>query len=964
MKLLAIVLSSLALVACGGGGGGGGTRTNSVVVSGVASKGPLNNSTVCAYSITNGAQGPQIGKCVDTSADGSGSYSIDLAGYTGPAILQVSGGTYVDEATGNTVTLSTPLRSILANLTGPSSAAITGMTELAFQLATGTAGGLTTVNIDSAVARVQNNFGVLDIIGTMPVDALHVPSSATVGQKSYSLGLAAISQYLAQMPAGSKLIDGLTELKTCLADSTNGCSARSTNVGSLMSNAVQAFVAKHNALSGINLPVASFGSVTTAPGNKSITYKLLAAVSASVCPNGGITVLSGIDTNGNGVLDSAEETNTQFVCNGANGAAGPTGGTGSSGVNGLAALVSIQTEPAGANCSSGGNRVNAGLDANGNNVLDTSEISSTSFICTGATGADGLNTLVKLVAEPAGANCTSGGNKIQAGLDRNVNGLLDSTEITSSQYVCNGTIPTDLDRSPPVITTTAPVVASSDKVEFMTAISDDVELAYVNTARDPSGTFRFMSEGVKNYEANDSASIGLGQTYSRLLMAVDTSGNVTKKPLTITTPETGIRLGNYSSVGSYSLPAGFNCLTGGIAELGVTDGTPVTGAQVGSYSNWSVLNGYVPNLILQTSTMGLRFGFPIGTSPGTLVPLSATVIAPASSGSDSGGSSGAPGTPGSTYYSYSVNYTVSVAVSPTLPSALDIALTMRCNENNAGYVSGTTAIFPVSWVGMTDTSSSTNYVPVARAGSNQTLMAGDTANLFGYGSSDANGDPLTYSWTLSSKPAGSGASLSATTLNTPFVPDLPGIYVIRLIVNDGKVNSSPSTMTITATPRHDYSNVTDYAKVSNTLISAVNFMNSMLLATPSYLDDLFNSNLAQFEVPIQNYFGSDVAGDMAKAQMTVTTIKHDYPVQASADRKPYRLQYDEFDSQGANIYTLRIGSIYGCSNANDVKNPTAECVQYSYQQIVNNVMKMSGSASVNLVKTTTNGLVYLSPLLQ
>ncbi|HEY9065299.1 MAG TPA: hypothetical protein VIO33_09980 [Burkholderiaceae bacterium] len=43
-----------------------------------------------------------------------------------------------------------------------------------------------------------------------------------------------------------------------------------------------------------------------------------------------------------------------------------------------------------------------------------------------------------MVSEPAGAHCTYGGNKVSSGLDSNANGLLDAGEITSTSYVCNG----------------------------------------------------------------------------------------------------------------------------------------------------------------------------------------------------------------------------------------------------------------------------------------------------------------------------------------------------------------------------------------------------------------------------------------------------------------------------------------------------------------------------------------------
>lgn len=94
--------------------------------------------------------------------------------------------------------------------------------------------------------------------------------------------------------------------------------------------------------------------------------------------------------------------------------------------------------------------------------------------------------------------------------------------------------------------------------------------------------------------------------------------------------------------------------------------------------------------------------------------------------------------------------------------------------------------------------------PVAAAGVNQSVIEGSTVFLDGRGSFDANGDPLTYSWSLASVPAGSAAQLSNPASVTPsFVADLPGEYVANLIVNDGFESSQPSSITVIAISRQD-----------------------------------------------------------------------------------------------------------------------------------------------------------------
>ena len=120
---------------------------------------------------------------------------------------------------------------------------------------------------------------------------------------------------------------------------------------------------------------------------------------------------------------------------GSNGTNGTNGANGTNGTNGLTALVYVVNEPPGANCTNGGYKLNVGLDTNNNGILDPSEITSSNYICN---GTNGLSALVSVVSEPSGTNCAYGGYKMNVGLDTNNNGVLDPSEITSSDYICNG----------------------------------------------------------------------------------------------------------------------------------------------------------------------------------------------------------------------------------------------------------------------------------------------------------------------------------------------------------------------------------------------------------------------------------------------------------------------------------------------------------------------------------------------
>jgi chitinase len=87
---------------------------------------------------------------------------------------------------------------------------------------------------------------------------------------------------------------------------------------------------------------------------------------------------------------------------------------------------------------------------------------------------------------------------------------------------------------------------------------------------------------------------------------------------------------------------------------------------------------------------------------------------------------------------------------------------------------------------------------VANASLDQLGLTPASILLDGSRSSDANGDPLTYNWSLSA-PAGSTAVLSSLTSVSPtFTANCAGSYTVELIVNDGTESSTPASVVITA----------------------------------------------------------------------------------------------------------------------------------------------------------------------
>lgn len=90
--------------------------------------------------------------------------------------------------------------------------------------------------------------------------------------------------------------------------------------------------------------------------------------------------------------------------------------------------------------------------------------------------------------------------------------------------------------------------------------------------------------------------------------------------------------------------------------------------------------------------------------------------------------------------------------------------------------------------------------PVAGAGPDQTVVLGDTVVLNGRSSHDPQGRSLTYQWSIVSIPIGSQAHLTGTnTVSPSFQADVAGPYAVRLVVNNGLLDSTnSSTVRITA----------------------------------------------------------------------------------------------------------------------------------------------------------------------
>lgn len=129
-----------------------------------------------------------------------------------------------------------------------------------------------------------------------------------------------------------------------------------------------------------------------------------------------------------------------------------------------------------------------------------------------------------------------------------------------------------------------------------------------------------------------------------------------------------------------------------------------------------------------------------------------------------------------------------------------------------------------------------NAVPVANAGTNQSVSVGTTVTLNGSASSDANLDPLTYRWSFVSYEGNTPPTLSnSTAVNPTFTADLVGDYVVSLVVNDGFVDSAPNNVTVTAV-----SNTADPTVKLKEAIDAINALAAGDFKNPNMRNALTN----------------------------------------------------------------------------------------------------------------------------
>lgn len=195
LGVLALCASAVILVACGGGGGS--TATTTTTISGSAVKGPVSGATV---TVRNASTGAVIGT---TTTGAGGLYSIDIS-FTGDVVIEVSGGNYIDEATGLSTALSTPLRVVLNANGGAVTGIATPLTTMAYTYAVGSGSSVTAAAFNSAATTVANQFQLngVNLATTTPV--------VSGSLNGYGRVLSAVSRYLQINNATLQSIVGTT----------------------------------------------------------------------------------------------------------------------------------------------------------------------------------------------------------------------------------------------------------------------------------------------------------------------------------------------------------------------------------------------------------------------------------------------------------------------------------------------------------------------------------------------------------------------------------------------------------------------------------------------------------------------------------------------------------------------------------------------------------------------------------
>tara|TARA_B110000037_G_C17070546_1_gene485678 strand:- start:163 stop:1632 length:1470 start_codon:yes stop_codon:yes gene_type:complete len=220
-----------------------------------------------------------------------------------------------------------------------------------------------------------------------------------------------------------------------------------------------------------------------------------------------------------------------------------------------------------------------------------------------------------------------------------------------------------------------------------------------------------------------------------------------------------------------------------------------------------------------------------------------------------------------------------------------------------------------------------NNAPIANAGPAQTVFAGDTVTLDATNSSDPDGDPITYGWTIIA-PFGSSATLSSpSSAVTTFVADVQGAYVAALLVSDGAVTSS------------DFTTVGAISGANNSPNSVAGLNQSVALGDSVFLDGTLSSDPDGDPLTYTWSFTRLPSGS-ALTDADISGVNTDTGQFVPDIEGSYRIQLLVDDGAAQNVDRLTITVYQTSSNAPPVADAGDNRVAG-----VGNIVTMDGSAS-------------------
>ncbi len=251
-------------------------------LSGQIVKGPVGNSNVCVYAVSNGtkATSPLV-PC--TTSDASGNYSFSNLSYSGDVYIEATGGTFKNEATGVNSTLTTPLGSIIALSGGSAVGVVTPLTQVAVSVST--AFNSTAMAQAAANIAAQAGLGSLNILTTAPAFA----ANNTTATNAYAAVLGALAQYTSSATT-----------PVSLANAMSAWAAHTAGFQVSLQAALNAYAAGAGVASThlpLALNLAATGSVTSVSATLSTGT---GSGATTVTSSGGLTTASSLTLSGAG----------------------------------------------------------------------------------------------------------------------------------------------------------------------------------------------------------------------------------------------------------------------------------------------------------------------------------------------------------------------------------------------------------------------------------------------------------------------------------------------------------------------------------------------------------------------------------------------------------------------------------------------------------------------------------------